>query len=328
MFWLWLACARTEPAVDAPTALRSRGVLAVVSPSAGGCGGGATTVEMYGPSWTTGGPVPAEVEHTPEGVSWLRFPISTGLGDGSLVLRLQGEDAVIPFGARPGEFSLTLARSDDLPDEAERAAAAEAAAAAVEREASAWREGRFLLKDRASTVGEIRFHGEGPPMVSVHDVSWLTPEPVAARRKDDGGDLLLQFPVEPALESEEALLRVNLLSRQVVVPTGPVPDPVVDRRLLLVPGALTAPQRAAAVEAAVAEADAMEEAFLAEQLPLLVQASREAGCAPLAQLGPPWTLNFKGYDVEIVKRNEESCVALAVPELEQHRRRITRSSED
>lgn len=324
MFWLWLACTRPPTPYSAPTALRSNGVLAVVAPSAGGCGGGGTTVEMYGPSWTTDGPVSASVEQTPEGVSWVRFPITTGLGAGELVLRLQGEDAVIPFGGRPGEFELTLAPSDRLPDEAERQEAAQKAKEGVAREASAWRAGRFLLKDQAVTVGEVRFHGDAPPMVSVHDVSWLTPEPVAARRKDDSGDLLLQFPVEPALESEEALIRVNLLSRQVVVPTGPVPDPGMDRRLLLVPGALSEEERADAVLAAADAADQMEAAFLEEQLPQLAQASRMSGCAPLESLGAPWNLMFKGYNVEISNRDEQGCEVLVVPEIEQHRRRITR----
>ena len=107
MLWLWLACAPTPHTdLDAVT-LQTAGVLARIFPATGGCGGRAPRIEMYGPSWTTDGDVPATVT-TEDRVTWARFPIVTGLGDGEMVLRLQGDDAVIPFGARPGEFDLTL----------------------------------------------------------------------------------------------------------------------------------------------------------------------------------------------------------------------------
>jgi hypothetical protein len=327
MWWWWMACAGPDlPDLDTVT-LRSDGVLAVVEPARSSSWGGGVRVGMWGPSWTTGDRVTASAEQT-DGVTWLHFPIQTGLGEGMMVLRLQGDDATVPFGARPGEFELTLAPSPGTPDPDEITAARSAASAGVAREAEAWRRGAFLLRDGTRTVGEVRFQGEGgPPLVSVHDLSWLTPEPAVARRLDDGGDLLLQFPFEPTLESEEALLRINLLSRQAVVPSGPVPDPSLDRRLLLVPGALSDTGREAAVASAVAEADTAEGALLDEQLPMLLRAARSAGCPTLAELGEPWTLVFKGYDVDIVA-SSAGCRVRLVPELEQHRRRLTRELGD
>ena len=259
---------------------------------------------------------------------WVEFPVQTGLGEGTMALRLQGEEIRLPLGARSGEFDLTLQRDPEPPGDDEIAAAAAQAAAAVERERAAWAAGAFLLKDRRETVGEVRFHGaEGAAMVSVHDTTWLTPEPATARRLDDGGDVLLSFPVEPSLEGEDGLLRVNLLTRSVVVPSGPVPDKAVDRRLGLVPGRLTAEARQAAVEAAVAATDAAERELLEEQAGALaeVAAERGGGCTSLAELGEPWTNLLAGYEVEIVTAEGgggAGCAVRLAPVVSQHRRRF------
>lgn len=322
MLWLWLACSGSSPWLTEPLALHGDGIVGVLSPATGGCQGNGVTVRMLGPTWRTSGRVAAQVTHEDDGVHWVRFPIETGLGDGEMVIRLQGRDAVIPFGARSGEFVETLSIMTELPTDEAWSDAQRVAEVGMTQEASLWRAGRFVLKDGDEVVGEVRFLGsDAPPMVSVHDLLWLTPNPVAAARGDDGGDVLLQFPVEPVLESEYGLLRINLLTRSVVIPSGPTPDSTLDRHLTMEAGALTEEERNQAIAAAMASADHWESLWIEEQLPALLRASEAANCASLDVLGEPWTLMFKGYRIEATP-TDSGCQIQLMPDVVQHRRRI------
>ena len=301
--------------------LTGEGVLGQLSPAAAGCSGDGPQIMLWGPTWGTAGAVQAEVSEE-EGVLWLSFPIQTGVGEGIAALRIQGDDVRMPLGARSGEFDLVLTKTRGLAERSELQQAEEASSAGIAREQAAWQAGLFLLLDGEERVGEVVLRGESPPMVSVHDLTWLTPEPVVAARADDGGDLLLEFPVEPTLEDEEALLRINVLTRQVVVPSQAIPAPV-DRRLMLVPGSLSDAERERAVAEAVAAADAAERAWLYEAVPGLAQkARRSGGCASWEDMPVEWRLMLAGYDVEITE-DEGDCGLDISPEWSQHRRRFS-----
>jgi len=228
----------------------------------------------------------------------------------------------MPLGARSGEFDLVLTKTVGHAEPRALQQAEQTSMIGIAQEQATWEAGLFLLKDGAERVGEVVLRGEAPPMVSVHDLTWLTPEPVVAARADDGGDLLLVFPVEPTLEDEEALLRINVLTRQVVVPSQAVPSPV-DRRLMLEPGELSEVERAQAIAAAVAAADAAERAWLYEAVPgLAKKVRRSGGCARWEDLPAEWRLMLAGYEVEISEVDDECAIDIA-PEWSQHRRRFS-----
>ncbi|MFT5685804.1 MAG: hypothetical protein ACI8RZ_006758, partial [Myxococcota bacterium] len=276
---------------------------------------------LWGATGGTAGQVPVEVTQE-EGVLWLSFLIQTGVGEGLAALRMQGDDIRMPLGARSGEFDLTLSRTPGVASAAALEAAELAAVAGIEAEHAAWQAGDFLLKDGEQTVGAVLLRGDAAPMVSVHDITWLTPKPVVATRADDGGDLLLVFPVEPTLEDEEALIRVNVLTRAVVVPSQAVPSPV-DRRLRLIPGTQSDAERRAAVSGAISAADAAEEAWIKDAgVDLARHARRSGGCAEWSELPEEWRLMLAGYEVEIAARDGD-CVLEVSPEWSQHRRRFS-----
>ena len=319
------------PELPPPLTLSAPGVSGVILPRpAAGCQPAEVQVGLWGPTWTTGPLVEARLTTEQDAVGaevlWLEFPVETGLGQTTLALRLQGQEVRLPLGARPGEFELTLRSTPGALDAAAQQHAQEEAQQRIARAREAWARGEFLLRDGEATVGEVRLLGaESPPMVSVHDLQWLTPEPVAARRLDEGGDLLLQFPVEPSLQGEDGLLRINLLTRAVVVPSGPTPVAGVDRRLGLVPGRLTAAERQQAVQQAAEAADAREEELLRAQARVLVEEAARggAGCRSVADLGEPWTELLAGYIVSIEPQTAGGCVLWLEPEVVQHRRRFS-----
>lgn len=300
--------------------LVGEGVLGQLSPAGAGCGGDDLQIGLWGATWGTAGQVRAEVTEQ-AGVLWVTFPIQTGVGEGDAALRIQGGDVRMPLGARSGEFDLVLTKNSGRADAQDLDRAEAASAAGIQQEQAAWEAGLFLLMDGEERVGEVILRGEAPPMVSVHDLTWLTPEPVVAARADSGGDLLLVFPVEPTLEDEEALLRINVLTRQVVVPSQAVPSSM-DRRLMLAPGALSESERIQSVAAAVAAADAAERTWLFEAVPGLARkARRSGGCASWDEMPEQWRLMLAGYEVEIAEV-EGDCEIDITPEWSQHRRRF------
>lgn len=316
-----LACASSSPLVTEAWVLKGPGVLGQLSASGHGCDGKEASIGLWGATWGTAGHVPVEATEE-DGVLWLSFPIQTGVGEGVAALRVQGEDVRVPLGARSGEFDLVLTRTPGVSPAAPLQAAERSAQAGITVEQAAWEQGDFLLMDGTEAVGEVSLRGDAPPMISVHDITWLTPEPVVAARADDGGDLLLVFPVEPTLEDEEALIRINVLTRAVVVPSQAVPSPM-DRRLKLEAGVLSDAERAEAVAAAIASADAAEEAWLEEAgADLARRARRSGGCAEWSELPEEWRLMLAGYEVEITTLDGE-CALEVSPDWRQHRRRYS-----
>ncbi len=181
--------------------------------------------------------------------------------------------------------------------------------------------GTFRLEDDGALVGEVQLRGDEPPWVRVYDQTWWTAAPTLADLGSDGGDLLLAFDVEPQLEEERALLRINVARRSVVVPqdTHPTPD---DRHLDLVPGTTTPDEREARMAEARRAAAAAESAWVVETIPALAAAAArpDGDCATLDALDPVWGLLLRGYAVEI-SPEAGRCVVGIEPEIAQHNRR-------
>ena len=317
VLWLPVACARSGPTVPR-TSLAGDGVVVLVEPG-GGCGGGAT-VRAWGPAWGTDGASPAEVEADASGGLWLWFPLRSGLGEGQAALHLLGEVAMMPLGARPGEHELKL-KPAPWPSDAQLSALDEALGPRLEAEAEAWAVGRFTLMDKDAVVGEIQIEGERAE-VSVFDRGWLTPEPAPASLVTDGPDLVLSFPVEPSFQGDGAVLRVNVPTREVVVPADAAPTEL-DRTLRVEPGALSAEARAAAVAAAMAAADADELEATGRLATRLAVEARDADgdCRSLDRLDLSWALLLPGYSVTIVASGPV-CEVRITPVIPQHGRRL------
>lgn len=315
------ACARDSSVLRGTVGLDGEGVVGVVRGGPGGCGGGGLKVGLWGERWGTDGEVPAEASEEEPGVVWVYFPLMTGLGEGEAALRLQGREARLPLGARPGEIEAKM-RLSDPPDAARLEAVAAETGAALERERAAWEEGRFLLKDGELTVGDLQIRGERAA-VSVYDASWLAPEPVEAILRAEGADLVLSFPIEPSFEGEPGLLRINVPTRVAVVPAEVAPTEL-DRRLHVEPGEVPPAVREALVEDAIALADGIEveqAGALARKLAAEARAP-DGRCVRMEDLDPEWALLLVGYDVAVEQAEDgASCVVELSPRVTQHGRR-------
>jgi hypothetical protein len=254
-----------------------------------------------------------------DGSTWLHFPVATGLGEAVAAIRVEGDGGVMPLGSRPGEFEIHLQRATLSADEI--AAAQAASATALEREKKAWEDGAFLLRSAGEIVGEIRFRGDLPPAVSVHDRWWLTPRPVDGTVVADGAELVIEFEVEPSLRGESALLRINVPSRQVVAPMGKVPV-AEERQFTLEPGHLDEAERRSLIALAREQATTMEADFIEEMARSLGRAAHQAdgSCTQLLDMEESWSVLLEGYDVQLIPV-PGACAVGVEPSKPQHGRR-------
>lgn len=331
---LWLtSCSEAAPALQGEFVLDGPGITGLVlTEGSAGCASDSVRVGLWGPSFATSGVVPALV--VPPGADagleeamWLDFPLQTPLGEAWARLRVAEPLSTLPLGVRDGEHFVLLDTGPGTLSvdalEAARARSEEGVAAA----AASWTAGRFLLQEPSAsgamaTVGEVHFQGDGPARIAVFDESWLTEGLVATRSRPDGPELVVDFPVEPSLQGEEARVRFNPLLSRAVVPLDAVPSSA-DRILELVPGSLGEDRRGELILSARQEADAAEIAWLNETLAPLLRGVEPTtgGCGTVSDLSPASTLLFRGYVVELVE-DEGACVARVEPEVVQHRRRF------
>ena len=118
------------------------------------------------------------------------------------------------------------------------------------------------------------------------------------------------------------MLRINVATRKVVVPTAPNPDGL-DRWLLARPGVLTEREMATAIDSAVERADTAERAWVETYGPKLAAAVRTPdGCVAPEAADPSWPLLLAGYSVTTRADLDGSCVVLFEPSPMQHRRRF------
>ncbi len=316
--WFLMACASTGSGLDTPFTMRGDGVLVHVEESLS-CQGAQTRIGVYGPTWSTEGEVAATVVPDDDGSTWLHFPVNTGLGEAVAALRIEGAGGVIPLGSRPGEFEIQLQRAELSVEEIDEARVK--AAESLKLEQKMWQDGSFLLQSGDETVGEVRFRGDLVPAVSVHDQWWLTPRPVDGKVTADGAELLVEFDAEPSFRGDSALLRINVPSRQVVVPIGKVPVPE-ERRFVLKPGLLDESERRAAIDLAVKKASEMEEVFVEETARALgrVAHQKDGNCLQLVDVDESWSVLLEGYDVQLMAV-DNGCAVGVEPTRSQHGRR-------
>jgi hypothetical protein len=235
-------------------------------------------------------------------------------------MRIQGTVATVPLGQRPGEFELTLFAKE--LDEADFAQAAQDNAKRLAQEIEYWRSGRFLMVSGDEVAGEIRFRGDEGPIVSVHDAWWLTPSPVQGSVESSAAEILVGFEAEPSLQGEDALIRIHVPTRTVVVPLGPVPVEE-ERKFQLEPGELSDSDRRNAVQKSIIESNRMEKSFIEELAPRLSKAAttKEGTCLQLPQLAEEWSMMLQGYDVEL-SHSDQGCSVGIESSRSQHGRRF------
>lgn len=323
---LQLACASLPEPLRGVHRVEGEGVRGEVrAPSAWGLPGDAPRIELHGPGFTTGPAVAARVLVEEDGRVWLEFPLQTALGEATASLRVQGADASLPLGGRPGEFDLDLQWTEGADEPGALAAAAALSAGAVEQARVDWGRGAFRLETPATPpqlVGELQFRGDEPPRVAVYDRWWWTGGVVVADQSADGPDILLAFAVEPSVQGEEGLLRVNVPAMTAVVPADRLPTDL-DRRLRLVPGPVGEEERRLAMAAAVAEADRLErEAIEPIARQLATRALQPDGsCLGWRDLAPGLEPQFVGYEVQVLPSGEACAVSVETTR-PQHRRRL------
>jgi len=285
-------------------------------------------------AWGTGGPAlrPCEVESELPGAdapgAWIYFPFRTGAGDGAAAGRLDPTEPTltVPLSNHPAEGALTLTRTPGTLSEAERVARAAASEAAVLALQAGWAKGEGALMDGDRLVGEI-YLGE-QASVAVYDEYWMTDGVVDATWRQDGAVMLLQFPVMPALQGEEGLLRVNPVTGEARVPLGSTPTDN-DRRLRVALRGVSAEEASAAISAARESSIAREQAIaggLAQQL--AAEAMSDAGaCRSPETLPGGWPVWLAGYEVRVARVTGESgtpvCEVVMEPDPIQHGRRMS-----
>ena len=322
-----LGCGGDDPAPSARLpagvwALEGEGVL-------GELRGDSCTISLAGPGWSTAGAAPCEV--VVEGAeTWLYAPVISGFGEAVAAARLHDGQLTLPSAGLAGD--LTLTRTPGPADAARLAAALQASQAAQAETALAWERGVFRLHDGGGQlVGALAFEPDGVVNVEVYDTSWMSSGPQRVRLGEDGPLLVVSFPVEPSVEGEAGLLRVNRLNGAVTVATGPTVSPG-DRRLHLVGGAVSPAEREAARAQAVTTSLTQEEEVLRALLPEIVGFVGALGCPamppPSVRLWLPGYI-IAGEPVEGAGRDgETACVVSVEPSPPQHQRRLSARATD
>ncbi len=324
------ACRPTPPLEGGPWRLEGSETLGAVQVEASGFRSHRTRVRLAQAGLLTQGWVEAQVEPEPEGITWLRFPARTPLGEAWVSMRLQGRQAMLPMGAREGEHELTMsflpAPQDEANlDEARLDEAERLALQQLEERAAAWAAGAFLLQEADGTVvGELRLRPDEPAFLAVFDRLWWTEGVVLSDRLDQGPEIILTFPVEPSLRGEDGQIRLNVPLMAAVVPADARPTDF-DRHLRLVPGAMDEEARQQARQRARDAADQAErEALIALGKRLAVRSPDEDGrCRSWKEIDPQLEDLLVGYQVQIEPDELGRCRTRFEPVTPQHRRRLS-----
>ena len=270
-------------------------------------------VELYTDNVTTGGSVSAHVEQQDE-LLWLFFPLKTGQGEGEAALRFQGNEAMLPLGARRGEFEVYFSAENNKEESLD--VWKERSINNVEKEIAYWRQGDFLLKVDDNLLGVWSDH-----KLRVFDAHWLTPSPVTVIPQIEGADILLKFPIEPSFHNEDGLLRINIPLRKVSVPISQQVDPL-DRAMEIVPGTVSQAEIDKKVQEAILTANQKEEAFVSD---LIRDTFLSGSCEQLVTVDLNHQPIWKGYKLEWMLVSKDKC-ALSIEAMpNQHRRRLKRT---
>ena len=270
-------------------------------------------VELYGDRWTTHKPVLAEVEKNEE-MLWLYFSLETGQGEGTAAIRFQGEEVMLPLGARRGEFEVFFSATQS--NEVDTSEWKKKSAISVQKENEYWKQGEFLISTGHDIVGVLTKN-----YIMVFDEHWYTPVPVVPQRKIKGADWILSFPIEPSFHGELAQIRINLPLRDISVPISRQVD-TLDRHLSLVPGSLAIEAREKRISSAKEKANRREEQFVLDQVRNIFSSGT---CLELAKSNFGELPIWKGYRLEWHLLANKECALEVEGAPLQHRRHLHRT---
>ena len=267
-------------------------------------------VSLFADRFRTQKRVRAQIEQQ-EDVLWLYFPIETGRGEGDAALRFQGNEAMLPLGARRGEFEEYF-----VVQKGEKIALSErekSSIQSVEKEKQSWKEASFLIQSGGETLGVLEKN-----MLQVFDTHWFMPEPYPIVPRYEGADMILKFPIEPNFHGEEAMIRINMPLRKAVVPIALDASPL-DRQLELEPGALSSSEKQELMDKAIQKANDLEQKFVQDQI-LSIFAGRT--CVELVKISLEEEPIWKGYALNWSLLPHNDCVLSIEGAPLQHRRRF------
>jgi len=202
-------------------------------------------IEVYinHPHLSTDGWKKADIELEDEGGFWAFFDIETAMDTAHAALRVQGKEARLPLGARRGEFDLifTIEPSSQEKDIIHKIVKEEdqIRKSNLDQQKKFWSLQQHVIIERnpaadgdiseEKIVGYIDWNME---QIDVFDSNWYTSTPQNFAQEVEGGDLLLIFDVEPSFQGEKGLIRCNVITRELTIPSSSIPSSV-DRRLYI-----------------------------------------------------------------------------------------------
>ena len=274
---------------------------------------------------TAGDSVSCTSNKESDGQVGLSFTVEMGAGSAFAygVLSADRKRLRLPLGSRDGDFVWTLdvreGAAADADLESERASSNESLAQAQ----ALWKDSVFRLKSGERLVGELFLPDEGAAQIQLYAPEWMTPSRVPATLAEKGPDLWMSFELMPSLDGEQGLVLLNRPTNTLVFPMSEQPTPG-EIRLSLEQGDVSAEERAAAIELALAEG-ADREAGVGRQFLRLVHSDLvAAGCPSWEQFRSQRAedlLQWKGYSLTAQKEGDR-CSLLVEPRPIQHGRRV------
>ena len=169
------------------------------------------------------------------------------------------------------------------------------------------------IQNAEQIVGLIDWEQE---QIDVFDGTWYTSSPQNFEKELEGGDILLRFDVEPSFQGEQALLRCNIVKREVTVPSSIIPSGL-DRRLYLMEATIDLDLQKYKKEAQI-QAMKTESLWITENA-ISLQKSLQNDCTSWKNQNilDSWL----GYRFEMQKA-VNGCQIQVIPDPPQHRRRF------
>jgi hypothetical protein len=288
------------------------------------------------PNLSTNGWERAEIELEKEGGFWAFFDIETAMDTAHAAMRVQGKEARLPLGARRGEFDLIFEIESTSVDikKIEELIVNETPTRKgnLKMQKDFWALRHHIIVEKKQVnpnssiptseekiVGYINWDTE---QIEVFDASWYTPDPQNFTREVEGGDILLSFDIEPSFQGEQGLIRCNIVTREITIPSSSIPSSL-DRRLYIKEAPLDLDldldlDLQKHKKDAQKQADKTELKWIEKQAPLLIQ-SLENTCTSWKNQNilDSWL----GYRFE-TKKQPLGCQIQIIPDPPQHRRRF------
>jgi hypothetical protein len=277
-------------------------------------------VELYSSRWGTDGCVEAKIVEKITGGAWLSFTLQTGFGTGAGVVRWQGNEVMLPLGARQGEFDVTYTANQGEMHDGMREKWVEISSSGVEEEKRIWDIGEFVLVRNNTVKGAIEFQSDQDPTIFLFDDHWLTPEVITSEQFVDGPDILLTFPIEPSFNDEVGELRINTMTRTAVIPSDIMPQQI-DIKYDLRPGIPPIEELQVLSNEVIQHSNEQEKDWIIREANNLLRSlDTEKKCSEW-KLANQWKGIWAGYDLQ-TEWSDEKCILRVSTEFEQHRRRF------